>query len=158
MTAAVRLVTQKAEIFPHGICAFCPARRGLGIRRTSDGVRGARLHTLASFDRILVLKGIAMNLIQCIRRLAAVLAGLGGAALMSIIVAPAAFAVREPPPGGGGAPASPAPPDTVAVVAGGMPGWQIALIAVGAALLAAVLAVLLDRTWAARRSLAARGA
>jgi hypothetical protein len=77
---------------------------------------------------------------------------------MSIIVAPAAFAVREPPPGGGGAPASPAPPDTVAVVAGGMPGWQIALIAVGAALLAAVLAVLLDRTWAARRSLAARGA
>jgi len=122
-------------------------------------MRGARLHTLASFDRILVLKGIAMNLIQSIRRLAAVLAGLGGAALASIIVAPAAFAVREPPPGGGsGAPASPAPPDTVAVVAGGMPGWQIALIAVGAALLAAVLAVLLHRVWAARRSLAARGA
>ena len=123
-------------------------------------MRGARLHTLASFDRILVLKGIAMNLIQCIRRLAAVLAGLGGAALASIIVAPAAFAVREPPPGGGGggAPDSPAPPDTVAVVAGGMPGWQIALIAVGAALLAAVLAVLLHRVWAARRSLAARGA
>ena len=122
-------------------------------------MRGARLHTLASFDRILVLKGIAMNLIQCIRRLAAVLAGLGGAALASIIVAPAAFAVREPPPGGGGgAPASPAPPVAVAVVAGGMPGWQIALIAVGAALLAAVLAVLLHRVWAARRSLAARGA
>ena len=120
-------------------------------------MRGARLHTLASFDRILVLKGIAMNLIQCIRRLAAFLAGLGGAALASVIAAPAAFAVRVPPPGVG-APAHPAPPDTVAVVAGGMPGWQIALIAVGAALLAAVLAVLLDRTWAARRSLAARGA
>jgi hypothetical protein len=98
-----------------------------------------------------------MNLIQFIRRLAAVLAGLGGAALASVIGAPAAFAVLEPPPGGGGA-ANPAPPDTVAVVAGGMPGWQIALIAVGAALLAAVLAVLLDRTWASRRSLAARGA
>jgi hypothetical protein len=39
-----------------------------------------------------------------------------------------------------------------------MPGWEIALIAVGAALLAAVLAVLLDRAWAPRRSLAARGA
>jgi uncharacterized membrane protein YedE/YeeE len=39
-----------------------------------------------------------------------------------------------------------------------MPGWQITLIAVGAALLAAVLAVLLHRVWAARRSLAARGA
>jgi hypothetical protein len=47
MTAAVRLVTQKPEIFPPRICAFCPARRGLGIRRTSDGMRGARLHTLA---------------------------------------------------------------------------------------------------------------
>ena len=114
-------------------------------------MRGARLHTLASFDRILVLKGIAMNLIQCIRRLAAVLAGLGGAALASIIVAPAAFAVREPPPGGGGgAPASLAP-DTVAVVAGGMPGWQIALIAVLAALVAAAVAVLADRPRTARR-------
>jgi hypothetical protein len=35
--------------------------------------------------------------------------------------------------------------------AGGMPGWQIALIAVGAALLAAALAVLADRVLAARR-------
>jgi hypothetical protein len=32
-----------------------------------------------------------------------------------------------------------------------MPGWQIALIAAGAALVAAVLAVLADRTWIARR-------
>ena len=37
------------------------------------------------------------------------------------------------------------------IVAGGMPGWQIALIAVGAALLAAALAVLADRALAARR-------
>jgi hypothetical protein len=37
------------------------------------------------------------------------------------------------------------------VVAGGMPGWQIALIALGAALLAATTAVLADRAWAARR-------
>ena len=37
------------------------------------------------------------------------------------------------------------------VVAGGMSGWQIALIAVGAALLAATVAVLLDRAWTARR-------
>jgi hypothetical protein len=33
-----------------------------------------------------------------------------------------------------------------------MPGWQITLIAVGAALLAAVITVLLDRMWTARRS------
>ncbi len=32
-----------------------------------------------------------------------------------------------------------------------MPGWQITLIAIGAALLAATVAVLLDRAWAARR-------
>jgi biopolymer transport protein ExbB/TolQ len=51
-----------------------------------------------------------------------------------------------------------APAHVHAALAGGMPGWQIALIAVGAALLAAVLAVLLHRVWAARRSLAARGA
>jgi hypothetical protein len=37
------------------------------------------------------------------------------------------------------------------VVTGGMPGWQIALIAAGAALLAAVLAVITDRARAARR-------
>jgi hypothetical protein len=32
-----------------------------------------------------------------------------------------------------------------------MPGWQIALIVIGTALVAAAAAVLLDRTWAARR-------
>jgi hypothetical protein len=37
------------------------------------------------------------------------------------------------------------------VVTGGMPGWQIALIAIGAALLTATVAVLADRSWAARR-------
>ena len=38
------------------------------------------------------------------------------------------------------------------ITEGGMPGWQITLIAVGAALIAAVLAVLLDRAWAARKT------
>jgi hypothetical protein len=37
------------------------------------------------------------------------------------------------------------------VIAGGMPGWQIALIAIGAAVAAAAVAVLLDRARAARR-------
>ena len=40
---------------------------------------------------------------------------------------------------------------TRTIVAGGMPGWQIALIVVGAALLAAAVAVLADRARAARR-------
>ena len=36
-------------------------------------------------------------------------------------------------------------------VVGGMPGWQIALIAIGAALVAALVAVLAYRAWTARR-------
>jgi len=46
-------------------------------------------------------------------------------------------------------PNSPAAP--VVTIVGGMPGWQIALIAVGAALVAAVVAVLAYRAWTARR-------
>jgi hypothetical protein len=42
------------------------------------------------------------------------------------------------------------------IVAGGMPGWQITLIAAAAALLAAAAAVLLDRARSARRHLTAR--
>ena len=94
-----------------------------------------------------------MNPIRHIRRSAAVLAGLA-AALVAVGAAPA-FARVMPPPGGF-APSVPvpAPVRTVThtvVVAGGMPGWQIALIAAGAALLAAALAVLADRALAARR-------
>jgi hypothetical protein len=84
-----------------------------------------------------------MNRIQ---RGLAVLAGLGGTLLTLIIAAPAAFAVLPPPE-----PEAPAPVKVHTVVTGGMPGWQITLIAVGAALLAAALAVVLDRAWAARR-------
>jgi hypothetical protein len=44
---------------------------------------------------------------------------------------------------------SPAAP--VVNVVGGMPGWQIALIATGAAFVAALVAVLAYRAWTARR-------
>lgn len=47
-----------------------------------------------------------------------------------------------------------APAVTRIVVVGGMPGWQIALIAAGAAVLAATLAVLADRLRAAHRKTA----
>jgi len=42
------------------------------------------------------------------------------------------------------------------VVTGGMPGWYITLTAVGSALAAAALALLLDRAWAAHRRTAAQ--
>jgi len=94
-----------------------------------------------------------MNPIRHIRRFAAVMAGLAAA----VLGATPAFARLVPDPGAGYvAPASvPVQVQVRTVVAGGMPGWQIALIAVGAALLAAALAVLADRVLADRRRAAA---
>jgi len=81
------------------------------------------------------------------RRIFAAMATLAGAVL-AVAGAPAALAMRVPPPGGGIAP----PPPPVRVIAeGGMPGWQIALITLAAALVAAVVAVLLDRARAAHK-------
>jgi len=86
-----------------------------------------------------------MNLI---RRLGAVLAG----ALLAIAgVAPAALARPFPPRPPGWDKHPPSGAGIHVVVVGGMPGWQIALIAIGAALLAATAAVLADRAWAIRR-------
>jgi hypothetical protein len=44
------------------------------------------------------------------------------------------------------------------VVIGGMPGWQIALIAAAAALIAAMVAMLMDRARTARRQSATTAA
>jgi hypothetical protein len=91
-----------------------------------------------------------------IRRIAVALAGLATAALASAVAAPAAFAMQVPPPGElGGHPvkhAPMAPAHTHTIVIGGMPGWQIVLIAVGAALFAATVAVLMDRARPVRRN------
>lgn len=88
-----------------------------------------------------------MNPIRHIRRFAAVLAGLA----VAVLGATPAFARLEPDPGAGYVAPASAPAQVRTIVAGGMPGWQIALIAVGAALLAATLAVLADHALAARR-------
>jgi len=93
-----------------------------------------------------------MKLIRHIRRSAAVLVGLAGAVLA--FAAPA-FAQTVPIPGDTfGTPApvpAQVPVQVRTIVAGGMPGWQIALIAAGAALIAAALAILAYRVLAARR-------
>jgi hypothetical protein len=103
-----------------------------------------------------------MNGIRHIRRLASVPAGLAAVLLASAAAIPAAFAGTNPipdPPGYvgdpyiGTAPVAPVPATTVRVIStGGMPGWQITLIAIGADLLAATVAVLLDRARATRRN------
>ena len=119
-----------------------------------------------------------MNRIRRIRRIAAALAGLACACLGLAVTAPAAFAQALSSPGYAGMPAAlvreallrgedlasvsgpgsarslAAPAVTRIVVAGGMPGWQIALIAFGAALLSGTLAVLADRVRAAHRKTA----
>jgi hypothetical protein len=50
-----------------------------------------------------------------------------------------------------------APPQIHTIVIGGMPGWQISLIAAGAALAAAAVAVLLNRAWELNRPGSAAG-
>ena len=96
-----------------------------------------------------------MHIIKSLSRLGVVLTTLGVVALGLVGRASAASAM-VPRSGGGGAegnghlPISP-PPEIHTVVVGGMPGWQIAAIAVAAALVAAVAAVLLDRSRSARR-------
>jgi hypothetical protein len=86
------------------------------------------------------------------RRLGGLLAGLGVLVGALVATSTAALAVRVPPAGSG---AVLQPPPTlapaVAPAVGGMPGWEITLIAVGAALVAAVLAVVADRASSARR-------
>jgi hypothetical protein len=86
------------------------------------------------------------------RRFGGLLAAFGVLVAALVVTGTAAMAQVMPPSAGGGG-VQPAPP---AQVAGGMPGWEITLIAVGAALVTAMLAVLADRSWSARGRLADR--
>ena len=96
-----------------------------------------------------------MSTIKSLSQLGAVLASL---AVIAVSFASSALASTSviPVPGSGGGGAgpggTPAPVTVVrTVVVGGMPGWQIALIAVVAALFTAIAAVLVQRSRTARR-------
>lgn len=107
-----------------------------------------------------------MKPIRAIRRLACILAGLTAGLLALATISPAAFArpgpssvtptapVTQPrlPPGWNKHP--PLPAHVHALATGGMPGWQIALIAAGATILAAAFVTLLARARATRRATA----
>jgi hypothetical protein len=82
------------------------------------------------------------------RRILAAVITLAGTVL-ALAIAPAAFAEPLPP---SDCCTSGAATPPVTVVTGGMPGWQIILIAAGAALAGAALAILLDRARAARKT------
>ena len=86
-----------------------------------------------------------------LRRIIAALAVAAGSVLAWAAAVPAASASIIPVPGDG--PYGPVPAPAVRVItAGGMPGWQITLIALAAALVAATAAVVLDRVRASHRS------
>ncbi|HET9972588.1 MAG TPA: hypothetical protein VFQ68_30430 [Streptosporangiaceae bacterium] len=94
-----------------------------------------------------------MHIIKSLSRLGVALTTLGVIALALVGRASAASAMV--PRSGGGAEGNGhipiTPPAVHTVVVGGMPGWQIAAIAIVAALVAAVAAVLLDRSRSVRR-------
>jgi len=111
-----------------------------------------------------------MNRIHRIRRSVRALAGLFAGALAALAAGVTAALVTSasPPPSPvgrrftlitirpgpelpGGTAAWPLPAPAHPAVSGGMPGWQITLIAIGAALLVAAVALLLDRAWTTRR-------
>ncbi len=100
-----------------------------------------------------------MKPIHSIRRAASILTGLA-AAVLACSAAPAALAAPAGIGPVGGSPASsspnrawhpPAPAQIHSIISGGMPGWQITLIAAAAAILTAAAAVILDRARTARR-------
>jgi hypothetical protein len=93
-----------------------------------------------------------MNIIKRLRTYAAILAGPGVA--LAALAGTASASTGMLPPAGPDAPALPAPV-VHTVVVGGTPGWQIALIAIGAALVAAIAAVLMERARSARRPVTA---
>jgi hypothetical protein len=109
-----------------------------------------------------------MNRIR-IRRFAGCVTGLVAALAAVLMGAPAAFAEQYPQPGvtvrqalaGFGQPYPQPPPGELSRfepvahhfngVTGGMTGWQVALIAVGAAIAGAIIALLAERARATRR-------
>jgi hypothetical protein len=91
-----------------------------------------------------------------VRRLAAALAAVTVGLLASAATIPAAFAkeVSVPPPGIGYELGrfGPVYPATTSAASTGMPGWQITLIALGAALAAAAVTIVVTRARAAHRA------
>jgi glucose/arabinose dehydrogenase len=95
-----------------------------------------------------------------LRRITAALAALTGGLLALAAAVPAASAATAviPDPGGASGPVpATVPTAPVQVIAAGMPGWQITLIAAAAALVAATAGVFFGRARASRRSASATG-
>ena len=92
-----------------------------------------------------------MNPIHRIRHLTGLLAAGAAALLVLAAASPALAATARVPHYPPSAPPAQGPAPAHLVVPGGMPGWQITLIAIGAALAGAALAMLLDRAVTSRK-------
>ena len=88
-----------------------------------------------------------MSHLRRIPHLARFLAAFACALLGLAVSAPAAFGLKIPAPGGtsGVGATGPSPLFTRTVVSTGMPGWQVALIVAIVAVLAAAIAIAIDR-------------
>ena len=98
-----------------------------------------------------------MNTIRHIRHLTGILAASAGALLALAVASPAMAATASIPPSGPSVAPAQVPVQVHTVIADGMTAWQVTLIAAGAALLAAFLAVAADRARATRRRVTAQG-
>lgn len=98
-----------------------------------------------------------MNTIHRIHHLARLLAAGTGALLVLAVASPAMAATARVPHYPPTAPPVQAPAPVHSLAAAGMPGWQIALIVAGAAVLSAILALTADRARASRGRIAAPG-
>jgi len=96
-----------------------------------------------------------MNTIHRFCRLAHLLAAGAAALLVLAVASPAMAATARVPHYPPTAPPTQAPALIHTVSAAGTPGWQIALIVAGAAVLSAIVAVTADRARASRRHVAA---
>jgi hypothetical protein len=91
-------------------------------------------------------------------RLAAVLTAVVCGLLASAATIPPAFAIMLPPGPRTSSPIAPVPATTRVITVGGMTGWQITLIALGAALVASAATFVMVRALPARRGALATSA
>jgi hypothetical protein len=93
-----------------------------------------------------------MSYIRSVKRTASVALAVCSALIGTVLFAPSALALIAPLSGASIAvPPQPHPAVFHNVVAGGLAGWQITIIAVGSALFGVAVAVFFDHTRAARR-------
>jgi hypothetical protein len=133
-----------------------PLATGVAAHRLYQGLHGCPLH----------IQEVVMKRFSLLGRLAVIVASAGALLAISAGALPAAMAGVMTPLGGAphGRPGVPAPqlesgggvrqpslPTQAHGIGSGMPGWQIVLIAAGAALLCAALAMIVYRARAARR-------